>query len=164
MASRRARSVRCGKRLEPRRCGTHVVVAAELKEVDTVAVVLGVSVADSVGGGELVSVPDTVRVLLAVAVPVALLLRDCVPEPVGTGDDVGVGERVFVCEEVPVRVFVVELVSVAVNAVLPEAVSVPEAVAEPLSVGVGLRAREERRLCGREAGRARDYGERGVRE
>ena len=96
--------------------------------------------AESVGGGEPVSVPDTERALLAVPVPVAVLLRDCVPEPVGAGEAVGVGDRVFVCVEVPVRVFVVELVSVAVTAGLPEAVSVPEAVAEPLNVGVGLRA------------------------
>lgn len=68
---------------------THVDVAVELKVIDTVAVAVGVSDAESVDSDEPVGVPEAVRVLLAVPVPVALLLRDCVPEPVGTGEDVG---------------------------------------------------------------------------
>ena len=56
--------------------GVGVGVEMELKEAETVPVVLGVSVAEDVGAGELDSVPVPVRVLLDVAVPVALLLRD----------------------------------------------------------------------------------------
>jgi len=146
----------------PLRVGVGVVDAAELKEVETVAVVLGLSVAEAEGAAELDDTPDAERVLLAVGVPVPLLLRDWVPEPVNAGDPDGVCVTVFVTVGVKVRdpvpdtvaddvpVDDVDGVEPGVSVCVPELVRVCEVVGVPVPLFVRVPLMVGVRVCVRE--------------